>query len=73
MTLFAILSAHGFTGPFSADYAQPGTVRDAHNRPIPFLIVPGVMDCQARREFSRVVAEQLSREAGEAATERDAA
>lgn len=70
--LTTILADHGYRAPFSADIAQPGTIRDARDRPIPFLIVPGAMGCDARRAFSAEVAKLLNAEAAQAG-EREAA
>ena len=60
MSLYLILVTNGFTAPFTAAPGQPGTVNDARGRAIPFLIVPGILGCDARRIFSERVADLLN-------------
>jgi len=60
MNLYLILAQHGFIGPFTPAPAQPGTVHDGHSRPIPFMILPGILGPEARRVFSERVAEMLT-------------
>ncbi len=60
MNLYEILALHSYARPFTPHPGQPGTVTDARDRPIPFMVLPGVMDCHARRIFSERVAELLN-------------
>jgi hypothetical protein len=73
LNLYEILALHGFSGPFKPLHEQPGTVRDSRNRPIPFLVLPGVLDCTARRLFSERVADLLNEQFADESAARDAA